>query len=204
MKKAFLTSILFLLSAGLSGAFDGFKSKEEAQAELDRMYGTGSEPEITAETGKRDEFNSISKFMDYVLSHPDEKVYIIYGNETQREAVDVLRTFVNRKRGLSVDMAEKDNPAIVLTEASKVDVAGFAACKSFILGSPASNRFIGKMAGKNKIQISGNKAQYRLFENPNSLAFACETDGMFTELVRIFIRSYADFDENCYSYFYLN
>jgi hypothetical protein len=201
-KTAFLLVLLLCLCRPLF-PFEGFKSKEEAQAEMDRMYG-GEMGEEQAQQNKPDEFTSICLFMNYVLSRPDEKIIIVYGSDNEKDAVEMLKTFINRKRGHDVAAAERADPTILVKDDSKVDLAVLDRSKAFILGSPVDNFFIQRMTDKKKISISGNKAQFRLFESPNCLAIACEKDGMFVELVRIFLRSYQDFDENCYSYFFMN
>jgi hypothetical protein len=197
----FLIPIFILASMG-SSEFKGFKSKEEAQKELERMY---PQEEETGDAGPHnDEFTSIRKFVQYIFKHPDEQVIIIYGARSQRDAAEALRSFLGRGRGYSVTEASTKKSNVVLRIARAVNLAQLSQSKSFILGSGLDNPLIKRMEDRKKIGISGNKAQFRLFAKPNCLAIACRTNKMFVELVRVFIRSHDDFDESVYSYFYMN
>ncbi|MFH0921759.1 MAG: hypothetical protein V1913_15530 [Fibrobacterota bacterium] len=55
-----------------------------------------------------------------------------------------------------------------------------------------------------RLVLSNTRAQFRIFGNPNVLAIASEKDEMLTELVRVLLRSYTDFEDECYSYYYNN
>lgn len=190
-----------LICLFLASGTGGFKSKEEALEELERMYPKEQEVDYA---GGQDEFTSIAKFVQLVLKNKDKTVYIICGSKTHVDAAEVLRAFLLRGRGFSSDYAGGNQSGVVVAEDTEFSMEALQDAKAFILGGPENNYFIERMAEHNKISLSNNKAQFRLFQNPNCLAMACSVDRMFIELVRVFIRSYADFDENCYSYFFVN
>jgi len=199
-----LLSAVGLLFPAPPSSFKGFKSTQEAQAEFDRLYG-GNNPDETAPPGNlQDHTNSISRFMDTLLAYPREKVLIVYGSPEERDAADILRIFINRKRGIAPEYAGQDTPALRMIEDNEADIVELMACRSFILGLSSDNRFVKSLVNKKKVNVSGNKAQYRLLERPNCVAIASGSGAMFVELVRVFLRSYSDFDENCYSYFFMN
>ena len=203
MSNKILSSFTIIVFAfSITFSFKGFKSKKEAEEELERMYPQEEESDVVEE--RMDEFNSISRFVDYIFKHPDEEVFVVYGSKEQYDAAVSLRSFLGRRRGYSLSVAGTNKSGIFIIKDSDVDMQNLTSHKSFIMGKPSDNRFIRRMEFKKKISISKNKAQFRLFENPNCLAIACKTNKMFIELVRVFMRSFDDFDENCYSYFYMN
>ncbi|MFH0920065.1 MAG: hypothetical protein V1913_06855 [Fibrobacterota bacterium] len=178
------------------------KSVEDAQAEFDKMYGGESADTTTEEW--RNEFTSISKFMATVVQRKDDKIFIIYGSDKQLEAVDILRTALGRKRGFGVDSASSVKTGVYPVRDTEVRSQDIAKYKAIIIGTPSDNQYIDRIMKKGKLTLSSTRAQFRLFRNPNAVAIACENGDMFTELVRVFLRSYPDFEDECYSYFYMN
>jgi hypothetical protein len=198
LRNAFIPLCQILILASGTG---GFKSKEEALEELERMYPKEAEVDYS---GGQDEFTSIAKFVKLVLKKKNKTVYIICGSKAHIDAAEVLRAYLLRGRGFSSDYAGGNQSGVVVTQDTEFSMEALRNAKAFILGGPQNNYFIERMAERNKISLSNNKAQFRLFEKPNCVAIACSVDKMFIELVRVFLRSHADFDENCYSYFFVN
>ena len=202
MKYLYGPFVFLCLVLVLAPNTPGFKSKEEALEELERMY--PKEAEVDYAGGNADEFTSIARFVQLVLRRQKETVYIICGSKAHADAAEVLRAFLLRGRGFSADYVAGNRSGVVVADDTEFSMETLGSAKSFILGGPENNYFIERMVERNKLGISNNKAQFRLFEKPNCVAIACSVDKMFIELVRVFIRSYADFDENCYSYFFVN
>jgi hypothetical protein len=193
--------LVCLICLFLAPGAPGFKSKEEALEELERMYPKEAEVDYA---GGNDEFTSIARFVQLVLKKKNKTVYIICGSKAHVDAAEVLRAFLLRGRGFSADYAGGNQSSVVVADDTEFSMEVLRSAKSFILGGPENNYFIERMVEHNKLSLSNNKAQFRLFEKPNCVAIACSVDKMFIELVRVFLRSYADFDENCYSYFFVN
>jgi hypothetical protein len=191
-----------LLLGSSSPAFKGFKNKSEAQVEMDKMY--GSHDDTTAAEDWRNPYTSIVKFVEGVISHPKEKVFVVYVVDGQLDAVKMLSSFLARKRGAKDALAVPEQYGIYPVKISRVRLEGLRRYKAFILGAPGNVPLLNRMAKKGKLSISSTKAQFRLFARPNCMAIACNKSAMYLELVRVFLRSFPDFDDECYSYFYMN
>jgi len=186
-------------------AFEGYKNAEEAEAALEEMYGAkeGEEAEPSPKNHE-DEFNSIRKFVSYVATHKEERALIIFSSKKHYEAAELLRSFLGRKRGFPIETANSEIANISILHTTQLDLKELNSKKAFLLGGTENNPLIRRMVKAGKMQISKTRAQFRLFHKPNVIAFGCQKDAMFLELVRVFIRSQQDFEETVYSYFYLN
>jgi hypothetical protein len=185
-------------------AFEGFQNPEEAQAELDRMYGNGLE-DGSDDMDRVNHLNSISKFVEYVLKEEDIKINIVYSTGNQHDAALILKSFILRRRnenGKGNNDNGKNGNGISVIKKGNMDFKELSASKSFILGCPFNNTFIRRMPAMEKINISGAHAQFKLFDYPNCITIACKNNNMFNELIRVFIRSFQDFDEDSYIYFF--
>ena len=202
MKSILIFACLILSFLSVSSPAQQSSSVQDAQAEFDKLYGGESADTTTEEW--RNEFTSISRFMSCIIQNKNEKLFIVYGSDKQLEAVDILRTALGRKRGFGVDSASSFKTNIFPVLDRDVKAQELARYKAIILGTPSNNQYIDRIQKKGKLVLSSSRAQFRLFRNPNSVAIACEKDAMFTELVRVFLRSYSDFEDECYSYFYMN
>jgi hypothetical protein len=198
----FLMALCLLIFCASASAFRGFKNKSEAQMEMDKMYGTG-EDTVTADDW-RNNYTSIVKFMEAVTAHPKEKVFIIYSDDSQLDAVKMLCAFLCRKRGGQNVMAQPYQHCVYPVKSTKVRLENIRRYKAFLLGGPGTIPFLDRMAKKGKLSVTSTKAQFKLFARPNCLAIACTKSAMYLELVRVFLRSFPDFDDECYSYFYMN
>ncbi len=196
----FLIIILVLYSFSLG--FKGFKNKAEAQAEMDKIYGTG-EDSISADEW-RNNYTSIAKFMETVTKGTKEKIFVIYTDDKQLDAVKMLCAFLTRKRGAGNALAHPYKYGVYPVKISCVNLENLRRYKSFLLGAPDCIPFLDRMAKKGKLSLSSTKAQFKLFARPNCMAIACGKSSMYLELVRVFLRSFPDFDDECYSYFYMN
>jgi hypothetical protein len=195
-----LLVVLFL--AGSAQALKVFKDKDEAQVEMEKMYST--EEDTVPSQDWRNDYTSIAKFMETLIAHPREKVFVIYTDERQMDAVKMLCAFLVRKRGAPSALAHPWRYCVFPVKLSQVRMENIRQYKAFLLGNPGSIPFLGRMAKKGKISVTSAKAQYRLFARPNCLAIACDKQAMYLELMRVFLRSFPDFDDECYSYFYMN
>ncbi|OGJ86811.1 MAG: hypothetical protein A2268_14160 [Candidatus Raymondbacteria bacterium RifOxyA12_full_50_37] len=201
---------VFLVLGNAAFSFDKFKSEEEAQKEFDAMYGADGNAidenayKITT-AFKEDESNSIRKFIEYLIKHPNEIVYVVCGSGgAQEDAASLIKSYIGRMRGYTVTGAETDETGISIVQDYKMKMSMLLNYKCIIFGSSSNNSFIKTMQDRKEVQISDNKAQFKLLNNPNSLVIACTRDDMFVELVRVLLRSYDTFDDDVYSYFFIN
>lgn len=199
----FLLAPCLLLAVLSAPAFKGFESRTEAQLEFDRLYG-GEAVTVPAPDSGGNEFNSIRKFMAFVLSHPDQKLVLVHATEKQAEAAGLLRTFINRRRGCSVEDAEQSNASLTMAGEAQTDMARLEGVKTILIGSPKDSPFIAGMAQRREIELTHEKAQYCLLDRPNCLVIACGDDRMFLELVRVFIHSFNQLPDHSYNYYFLN
>lgn len=194
-------SILLLLAAAALFAESGFKSRQDAQTQFDQVYGGGD----TVTFGeKKTVSNSISKFMQWVIANPKKRVFIVYGSPAEKEPAEILRDFICRKRGFGVDEIKPVRTGVFVVRAQDFGVPLVWDYRAIFLGSPSTNEFIARFEKKGRISLSSAKAQFRLLSKPNCLALACTNEKMFTELVRVLIRSSRDFEDETYSYFFMN
>jgi hypothetical protein len=194
--------LLALLIAAPVTAFNGFKNKGEAQKEMEKMY--GSEDDTTMAQDWRNNYTSIFKFMETVTAHPKDKVFVVYVVDGQLDAVKMLCSFLVRKRGAKDALALPQQYGVYPVKISQVHLECLRRYKAFILGAPGNVPFLDRMAKKGKLSVTSTKAQFRLFARPNCLTIACNKSGMYLELVRVLLRSFPDFEDECYSYFYMN
>lgn len=195
---------IFFCCAALGPLFGAnvFKNAAEAQAEMDKMY--APESDTTTPEDWRNPYTSIVRFMDLLVKHPKEKVFIVYSDDSQLDAVKVLTAFLCRKRGDQNVMASPFHSAIYPVKSSGICLENVKRYRSILLGAPGNIPFLDRMARKGKLSVSSTKAQFRLFARPNCLAISCSKTAMYPELIRVFLRSFPEFDDECYSYFYMN
>jgi hypothetical protein len=187
-----------LAGVSLSFGFGGFSSRQEAEEELARLYAPDSNDNKAAEE-RFNVHNSICKFMKHVKEKKKDSIIIAYTSNGQKDGAQVLKAYLDRQRGNGHNTPDN---TVSVVKYSKIDLRNICAHKSFILGSPAFNAFLSRMEAMDRLQISSTKAQFRLFDYPNCIAIACSNNDMFVELIRVFIRSYPDFEEDSYIYFF--
>jgi len=200
MTKITLISALLLFLARTA-----FTAQYDAEAELLKLYGpdTGT----VASTEWRNEFTSISRFVSATSQAKELPLLIAYMSDEGEEGAKVLHSFFYRKRavgiGNKIKSVDQARVYLVSGDVIKRNPRLLNDYKTVLIGKVSDYQFFKRMASRGRIKAAKNRAQFHLFANPNALAVVSESPKMFPELARVFIKSWKDFDDDVYSYFYL-
>ncbi|MBL8027022.1 MAG: hypothetical protein JNL74_11460 [Fibrobacteres bacterium] len=194
----FIFCILMYFSYTIAGELD-------AEAELLKIYGADTGAVQNSEW--RNEFTSISRFVSVASAVKEQPLMIVYLSADGEESARILHSFFYRKRtaglGRKINGADQARVYVVDADVIKANPTLLYDYKSVIIGRISDFQFFKRMATRGKLKAAKNRAQFHLFANPNSLAIVSESPKMFTELARVFVKNWKEFDDEVYSYFYL-
>ena len=177
----------------------------DAEAELLKLYGPDTGTVVSAEW--RNEFTSISRFVSAAANTKEQPLLIAYMTDEGEEAARILHSFFYRRRaaglGNKLASAERVRVYLVKGDVIKLNPHLLKEYKTVLIGKVADYQFFKRMASRGKLKAVKNRAQFHLFANPNALTVVSESPKMFPELARAFVKSWSDFDDDVYSYFYL-
>jgi len=184
-------------------------SDYEAEAELMKLYGADTVSASSADW--RNEYTSISRFVAAAVKSKEMPLILVYNSSEGEECGKILLSFFSRRRVASTTAsshattAQQKNMKIHLVNADVLENNHvlLSNYKTVLIGRIADYPFTKRMASRGKIKAAKNRAQFRLFANPNSLAIVSESSKILPELARVFVKSWKEFDDDNYSYFYL-
>ncbi len=174
--------------------------KFEAEAELEKTFGRDDR----VATEWRNERTSISSFISKVAS-VRSPLLIVYTTENGKECARILHAFFSRRRSLSKNKGVDGDSRVFMVDASQWEKNGRLPFlyRSIIIGGTDDYPLLKRMASRGRVKAAKNRAQFRLFANPNALAIISESKEIFPSLARVLVKSYLDMDDESYSYFYL-